>query len=211
MSERRFSTPRETLRTMRDQFDRVEHAISTSQNHQKHDQRHPGRIAALMAEADKYLQQAAWFLTAIPEDKETFADKVYLVGFENTLRLAHKCMVMAVMDLPIMIGEDRREISRKAMDTVNQQRKGLGDHIEELAQTTQFDTMLAGHSDWLGDPTPPKDLWPELYHVLDREGLEPKECGDTLENGWIEYDQGKRITYKNFRERIRLARQPPKR
>ena len=193
--------PRALAAGLRRQFEQVERAIKDSRRHREHNGRHPGRIGALLGEADKYLQQAEWMLGAIPADRDNFADKVYGIGFENTLRLAHKSMLLAVLDHPIMVGEHTTETRRRGSEAVNQR-------SEDWHVAARLLKSLARHQDEYQDWIKPADLWPEFIGDLDNAGLRPRERSQPKR---VEYGDGETMQYEAFRKAINRERDTAKR
>lgn len=187
---REFTYPAETLERMRSQFEIVESFLKRSRPHREHDKRHPGRIGKLMGESDKYLQQAEWILGAIPEGQKTFADKVYHLAFHDSLRLAHHHMVLAVMDLRIMIGEqvakDRRKGQNASRNTLSREVQAI---IDRLAKLDAY----------------PAELWKEFETALDNLNMHPELNDDCIlfedENGDFQP-----IRFENFKKKIYQAR-----
>lgn len=191
----KYQAPRDTLNAMRGQYEAVQEVVDHERRFKEHRRKHPGRIEALMAESDKYLQQAEWVLGAT-NDRGGFSDKLHDLAFTNALKLAHKAMLLAVLDQPIMIGEKRSKVSKKGAEATN--RPGPLD---------SFLKVLAKRRDYYGDYANPGDLWPELETMLDNMGWCPRVEGTgTKKTLFYEGDSDGYITYENFRKRIPALR-----
>lgn len=76
---------------------------------------------------------------------------------------------------------------------------------KDEAHTTVMDMIetLSKRSDELGDPIPPSDLWPELYAMMDKAGLNPIENRDYSYN----YTGAEKpLNYEAFRKQVRRNR-----
>lgn len=188
--------PEDTMATMRARFDEVESFIKSSRRHQNHRRKYPGRLEALLDEADRYLQQAEWTMGALNDDGR-FSDKLHDLAFKQSLRLAHKTMLLAVLDQPVMLGEQISRERSKGVEAINKARQST-DRIGPLIE------MLAKMRDGWGDDLEANELWPELYGNMDVAGLRPREVGEGMEKRY-DYDGGY-ITYVNFRKKLERAR-----
>jgi hypothetical protein len=190
MRSTEFTYPAETLELMRAQFEIVESFLSRSRPHKEHDKRHPGRIQKLMAESDKFLQQAHWILGAIPEGQKIFSDKVYYIAFQDSLRLAHVHMVQATMDPRTILGEevakDRAKGQKASRETLSPEVQGIIDRLAKLALM-------------------PKGLWQEFETALDNLSMHPYADGNCIK---FEDEVGdiREIQFENFKKKIYAAR-----
>ncbi len=54
------------------------------------------------------------------------------------------------------------------------------DHLDQYANVSQIVANLARRRDALGDWTPARELWPDVYSTLDLMRLEPEETADAI-------------------------------
>ncbi len=185
-----FTYPAQTLERMRSQYEIVELFLKHSRPHKLHEKKHPGRMSALMAESDRYLQQAGWILGAIAEGEKTFSDGVYRLAFDDSLRLAHMHMVQAVTDQRYMLGEEVAAHRSKGQkkNTEGREPKEIKPIIKRLAK------LEATNS----------DLWAEFDTALDNLSLIPRNDGEkiTVEGESQDYS----ITKEAFIKRIHRER-----
>lgn len=183
------SQARARLHELRAQFEAVVDVIQTRKQHQLHEKNHPGRMATLLSNSERCLQEADWILPALAEGNP--AQKIGFIGFCNTLRLADQAMLLALIDPDVKAGEARRADRQAGAAAVNAERRAP--HAGIIA-------VLARRMDELGDPEKPGELWPELYAKLDSANLNPKDRGDRYN-----FDGGS-ITRENFSKALRRAR-----
>lgn len=182
--------PAETLERMRSQYEIVEAYLKRSRPHRDHNNRHPGRISRLMAESDKYLQRAEWYMTAIPDGQTTFADKVYNLAFHDALRLAHMAMVQAVMDPRTMLGE---QVAKDRAKGQKASRKTLSPEVQAIINRLAKLKLK------------PAELWQEFETALDNLSMHPEADGDCIKFEDETGDDGE-IRFENFKKKISAAR-----
>lgn len=188
---------RAELERLRAEFAQAEKMIATGptpqgRRNQRHEDKFPGRTAALLCAADLYVQEAEYVLPALAERNP--AQKMALIAFRNSVRLAHQFILRAVTDREHMLGSATSRVRSKGAVILNAKGNGVTPVIKLLAQ----------RRDALGDYLQSCELWPELYDKLDVLQLHPREVG-TGKGKRYTHDGGE-TKYENFRKTIRRYR-----
>lgn len=161
--------------------------------HQSLQKRFSGEINELMLEADKHLQEAEYLLPALANRS---TQKIALIGFNNSLRLANQCRLRAIIEPIAGYGREQLALRRKGADNTNSKRSNP--EVSELIKA------LARQKDALDDPVKPKQLWPQLFSDMDELQLRPREKGKGTDKRY-DHDGGC-IKYKAFCQQLRRVR-----
>ncbi len=126
------------------------------------------------------------------------ADAVISTGRE--LLLERQNAIVLAMEPHAAMGEKH---SREQSQRGKKGAKKRWSDTEARNTVSEILTNLAAHTDELGDPLPPAEIWPELYSEMERENMAPREEGAAnLKASRYVYADQQVITYDAFRQRI---------